>query len=234
MAGLLWPPSLLEGGRPVAGTWEGLVTAIYFSFVAATTLGFGDVIPVGPLRWLAAFEPALGLLILGAVISRLVSHRQELLIEEIHRIAFEDRLGRVSTNLHLVLSELQSLGAEATELLSEGRGDRLLPRLESAAIVFTGELRAIHDLLHRPQRAPEEPVLEALLANLVTCLRELCDLLQRSPEGARDSPILSASLKTTRTLAGEICGDCVPRAYAPALRLLMDRIQELARCLTPG
>jgi hypothetical protein len=30
-------------------------------------------------------------------------------------------------------------------------------------------------------------------------------------------------------LAREICGDCVPRQFAPALRSWMDQIQRLAR-----
>lgn len=48
-------------------------------------------------------------MLFGSVISKLVSRRQEELTEETHRIAFEQRLGRVRTSLHLVLSEFQTL-----------------------------------------------------------------------------------------------------------------------------
>ena len=36
-------------------------------------------------------------------------------------------------------------------------------------------------------------------------------------------------LRTISNLANEICGECVPRTYAPALKQWMDQIQELAK-----
>ena len=75
--------------------------------LSATSIGFGDVVPVGPARVIAVAEALAGLLIFGAIVSKLVSRRQEQLIEEIHRVSFENRLGRLRTNLHLALSELR-------------------------------------------------------------------------------------------------------------------------------
>ena len=228
--GGIWLASgLTEGGTAVASGWRGLFTALYFSFVTATSLGFGDVLPVGSLRILAIAEAAAGLLLFGCIISKLVSRRQEQLIEEIHRIAFEDRLGRVRTNLHLVLSELQSISSGCAE--GSLPPDRILPRAESAAMVFIGELHAVHDLLYRPQQVPEEAVFEAILAALAAGLREFSDLMGRLPE-ARSHSTLSGSARSISSLAGEICGNCVPRDYAPELKLWMDRIQELARDLS--
>ncbi len=106
--------------------------------------------------------------------------------------------------------------------------ERLLPRLESTAMVFSGELRAIHDLLYQPQQTPEEAVLEVLLANLATGLKALTEVLARFPEARRGSALLAPSLRSIGSLASEICGDCVPRAYAPELKGWMDRIHDLA------
>jgi len=215
-----------QGAEAVPGTLGGLATATYFSFVTATSVGFGDVVPVGFVRFAAVVEAATGLLLFGCVISKLVSRRQDQLIAETHRIAFEDRLGRVRTNLHLVLTELMSLSV----LLAEGAQtpERLCPRMESAAMVFSGELRSIHDLLYRPQQTPDEPVLEAILASLAASLREFVDLVGRLPEAGRNSPPLAAAIRGIRLLAAEICGECVPREYAPELKVWMDRIQQLA------
>ena len=221
--------SLVAGGAEIRPGWEGFVTSIYFSFVTATSVGFGDVVPVGPARIIAISESVAGLLIFGCVVSKLVSQRQEMLVEELHRITFEARLGRVRTNLYLVLSELQSIVFGSSEPL-----DRILPRAESAAMVFAGELHAVHDLLFRPQQMPEEPVFEAILANLATGLKEFCDFVEKVPEATKSSPILSTSLKSMGKLASEICGDCVPREYAPALKLCMDKIQGFSRQLSVG
>ena len=167
-------------------------------------------------------------MLFGCVISKFVSRRQEQLIGEIHRIAFEDRLGRVRTNLLLVRTELQ-----ATSRLCEGRDippPEALARVEGAAMVFVGELRVVHDLLYRPQETPEEAVLEAILAGLASVFREFNDLLACVPAHPRSArpPALASSLTTMSRLAREICGDCVPREFAPALRIWMDQIQRMA------
>lgn len=218
--------ALRAGGTAVGASWLGLGQALYFSFVTALSIGYGDVVPLGAVRALAIAEGVAGLLIFGILISRLVSRRQEELTQEIHHIAFEDRLGRVRANLHLVLTELQSIAAACRERSYEP--ERFVPRIESAATVFAGELRTVHDLLYRPQQSPEEEVLEAILANLTAVLRELAELVPRMPADRR-TRVLESSLRSVRTLANEICGECVPRAYAPDLKVWMDRIQELAR-----
>ncbi len=218
---------LQAGGRPVDVSLQGLGTALYFSFVTATSVGYGDVVPLGAIRILAVAEAVAGLLIFGAVVAKFVSRRQDELVHEIHRVTFEERLSRVQSNLHLVLSELQAIAAMSDD--GTIRLARVGVRLESAALVFAGELRAIHDLLYRPQWAPEEAVLGAILASLAASLRELTELLARLPSDFGRSDALDGALRGLARLAQEICGECVPRAYAPGLRVWMDRIQETAR-----
>ena len=220
---------LLANGHPVDASLRGFATALYFSFVTATSVGYGDVVPVGAVRFVAITEAVAGLLVFGAVVAKFVSRRQDEIVREIHRITFEDRLDRVQTSLHLVLSELQAIVA----MCDDGtiRRERIASRLESATLVFAGELRAIHDLLYRPQWAPEEAVLGAILAGLAGALRELSELLVCLPTAFDRSPTLVAALGTLARLADEICGECVPHGYAPALREWMDRIQETARRL---
>jgi hypothetical protein len=225
LAGIGMGWGLQAGNVPVKPDLDGVGTAIYFSFVTALSIGYGDVIPTGALRIFAIIEGAAGLLIFGCVISKLVSHRQEQLTEEIHRTTFEDRLDRVRTNLHLVFSDLgsvQQLQAEQGVLT-----DLVLRRLESTVRVFRGELQAVHDLLYLTHIAPDEEAMESLLANLVICLQGLVEINGSLPNGK--SPALNAGLRSIANLATDICGECVPRVYAPELKESMDQIQELAR-----
>jgi hypothetical protein len=219
--------ALIANGTPLASGLGGLLSALYFSAVTATSLGYGDIVPVGAARALAVCEGIAGLILFGCVVSKFVSRRQEELIGQIHRIAFEDRLGRVRTNLLLVRTELQ-----ATARLCEGRDippPEAVARVESAAMVFVGELHAVHDLLYRPQDTPEEAVLEAILAGLASVFREFNELLACvQAQRAERPPALTASVSTMSRLAREICGDCVPREFAPALRTWMDQIQRMA------
>ena len=221
------PSSLLAGGSGIAADGKGLLSALYFSAVTATSVGYGDIVPTGVARLLAVAESMAGLILFGCVVSKFVSRRQEQLIDDIHHIAFEERLGRVRTNLLLVRAELQ-----ATARLCEGHEmapPEALSRIESAAMVFVGELHAVHDLLFRPQQAPDETVLEGILAGLASVFREFVELLAcvEARRAARP-PALTASIAVMARVARDICGDCVPREFAPALRTWMDQIQRMA------
>lgn len=224
-----WVPgqALMSSSGPMAPDATGFLSALYFSAVTATSVGYGDIVPMGVTRLLAIAESISGLVIFGCVISKFVSRRQDQLIGEIHWIAFESRLERVRTNLHLVRTELQ----EAARLCE---GHEIAPpaavsRVESIAMVLVGELHAVHDLLYRPQQTPEEAMLEGILASLASVFREFKQLLRCIDAGRHDeTPTLRASLTIMERLAREICGDCVPREYAPALRSWMDQIQKTA------
>ena len=225
-AGIAMGWGLQAGNNLVQPDLNGLGTALYFSFVTALSIGYGDVIPLGPLRILAVTEGIAGLLIFGCVISKLVSRRQEELTEEIHRTTFEDRLDRVRTNLHLVFSDLEAIAQINRE--HSALPEQVLKRLESSERVFIGELKTIHDLLYGARIVPDEDALESLLANLALCLTSLSALLTSQ---SQRSTGLDAGLRTISNLANEICGECVPRDYAPALKEWMDQIKELAKTI---
>jgi ion channel len=222
-------PGLLDRDVPIARTLHGLLSAIYFSFVTTTSVGYGDVVPVGAARILSIAEAIVGLLVFGALVAKFVSRRQDEMVRDIYAVAFENRLDRVQTNLHMVLAEMQTIAA-----LCEGgltQPIRVAARLESAVLVFSGELRTIHSLLYRPEQAPPEAVLEALLASLASVLLTLGEVLKcLPPEFERSQPLQNA-LRNLSNLAEEICADCVPQVYAPSLRVWMDRVQENARAI---
>ncbi len=130
---------LVEGGHPVGGDFNGFVDAIYFSFVTATSIGYGDIVPVGFARVVACAEAVTALLIFGAVVAKFVSHRSDQLVGEIHRVTFEERLDRIQTNLHVVISDMISITA-----VSEAPDpplSRISTRLESSMLLFQSEMR---------------------------------------------------------------------------------------------
>jgi hypothetical protein len=215
---------LLESGTPISAGTHGFLTALYFSFGAATSVALGDVTPAGMLRPLAIAEGAVGLLVFGAVISKILSRRQEHVVAEIHRLAFEDRLERVQTDLHLVLTELQGIAQLCRT--TDASEEAIRSRADSASGICLAELRTIHGLLYRPQQAPEEAMLEGILASLAIVLRELRDLVGQL---SSRSPYLTRNLQALAQLADEICADCVPRQHVNTLREWLDTIQHVAR-----
>ena len=231
LAGNLEGHGLQGPDGPLSTGFDGLPSALYCSFVTATTLGYGDLAPLGASRILAVLEAATGLLVFGALVSKFVSRRQERLVEEMHRITWEERLGRVQGDLHGMLIDLQSLAQLCAEAPEQARHIRM--RLEGAIMVFASQLRTVHDLLWRPEREVEEEVLEAILASLAAALEMLSGVLTCAPPlggDDADEPSLRR-LRNIERLAAEICGECVPRSYAPHLSRWMNRTVELSRGL---
>ena len=226
LGALIGEHGLIEAGRPVHADLSGFASAIYFSFVTATSIGYGDIVPVGIARVVAVAEAITGLLIFGAVVAKFVSHRQDALIDEIHRVTFEERLDRIETNLHMVISELLSITA-MTE--TNAPLNRITTRLESAVILFSGELRTTRDLLYQPRLMVEEGVMAAILATLASAMNVLAELLALLPTEFSRSQPLTITLERVTGLAEEICGECVPHTYTPRLVFWMDRIQETAK-----
>jgi hypothetical protein len=216
--------ALQQGDGPLAAGPGGLLGALYFSFGIATSAALGDLVPHGPLRVLAIAEAVAGVVLFGALVSKLLSRRQEQVMSEIHRIAFEDRLDRVQTDLHMALIELQSIAHLCR--LPEVPEEQIRVRVDSASGICLAQLRTIHGLLYRPQEAPAEAMLEGILASLAGVMRELRDLVRCL---SSQSPYLSRNLIALTRLADEICADCVPRGHAENLREWMDRIQATGR-----
>jgi len=59
-------------------------------------------------------------------------------------------------------------------------------------------------------------------------MRALDDMLVEFPELRDQSKLLVSGVETISGLANEICGECVPREYAPELKEWMDQVQALA------
>lgn len=84
-------------GEPIAK----MTDAIYFSFITATSTGFGDIIPVGFFKIIAIIEVTLGLLLLAVVTSKLVSIKQDIILEELYEMSFIEKINRLRSSLLL-------------------------------------------------------------------------------------------------------------------------------------
>lgn len=105
---------------------EKFIDHIYFSFITATTTGFGDITPVGGFKIVAIFQVILGLLLLAVVTSKLVSIKQDIILSEVYEISFYEKINRLRSSL----------------LLFRQNVSRMLPRIEERVITK----REVHDL----------------------------------------------------------------------------------------
>ncbi|MBN2102384.1 MAG: two pore domain potassium channel family protein [Candidatus Aenigmarchaeota archaeon] len=89
--------------------------AVYFSFVSATTTGFGDIIPMGLFKLLAIAEVLCGLLLLSLVTSKLVSIKQDVILGELYDISFSEKLNRIRSTMMLFRQNLSRIAEKAEE-----------------------------------------------------------------------------------------------------------------------
>ena len=83
--------------------------SIYFSFVAATTTGLGDIIPYGMFKLIAIFEVIFGLLLLAVVTSKLISIKQNLILSEMYELSISEKINRIRASLLLFRQNLDRI-----------------------------------------------------------------------------------------------------------------------------
>jgi len=88
---------------------EGLLDYIYFSFITATSTGYGDIVPLGIFKLLALVEVIFGLLLLAFVTSKLISIKQDIILNELYEISFNEKISRLRSSLLLFRQNINRL-----------------------------------------------------------------------------------------------------------------------------
>ena len=94
-----------------------VLDSLYFSFITATSTGFGDITPVGLSKIVSVIEIIGSMVIFGIVVSKLVSFKQEVILDEIYEISLDEKVNRLRSALYLSRSDIGRIN----ERISEGR-----------------------------------------------------------------------------------------------------------------
>jgi len=86
-----------------------MLDIVYFSFITATSTGFGDIVPLGAYKVISIFEVIFGLVLLAFVTSKLVSLKQNVILNEIYDISFNERINRLRSSLLLFRQNVNRL-----------------------------------------------------------------------------------------------------------------------------
>jgi hypothetical protein len=88
----------------------GMFDYIYYSFITATSTGYGDITPDGyGMRIMAIANITIGMLMMAIVTSKLVSIKQERLLEKIYSLSFSEKFNRNISGLALFKGESDKL-----------------------------------------------------------------------------------------------------------------------------
>ena len=118
--------------------------AIYFSFVTATTTGFGDIIPFGLFKLLAIFEVVFGLLLLAVVTSKLVSIKQDMILNELYESSINERISKIRSSLLLFRQHLDRI---VTKIEDKSITKRELGYISNYISSFNDNLKEIVSLI---------------------------------------------------------------------------------------
>ncbi len=103
--------SLLYKGVKLSPSLNAFFISQYFSFITAASAsqGYGDVFPLGISRVFAVVEAVCGLLLFGVLITKLVSVKQEHILDEIYGISFDEKIHRIRYSFYLFRVEVNKL-----------------------------------------------------------------------------------------------------------------------------
>jgi voltage-gated potassium channel Kch len=63
--------------------------SLYFSVVTGTTLGYGDIVPIGASRFFAALQSLISFVLLAATVSKIASEKTEIAIRDVEALSRE-------------------------------------------------------------------------------------------------------------------------------------------------
>lgn len=160
-----------------------LSDAVYFSFITATTTGFGDIIPFGFFKFLAVIEVVCGWLLLAAVTTRLISFKQDIIIGELYEISLRNEMAGLRTALRHFRQKMD----EFISRMEEGHlKKRSFNDLYRNLASFEENLLRIRTLIpeddvHGFKKRPEEEDIEILLNSILNSFEKIDELAKTKP-----------------------------------------------------
>ncbi len=150
---------------------------IYFSFVTATTTGFGDILPHGFFRVVAIIEASFGFILLAIVTSKIVSLKQDVMLGELYELSLSEKINRLRSSL-LVFRQNISRVMDKVE-------DGSMKKGRDMYVHFVGLEHALHEafvLMGRSEHEftkPIDPVsAELIYTSFINSFEKLLELLE--------------------------------------------------------
>jgi potassium channel LctB len=149
---------------PAKTTVTSLVDSIYFSFITATSTGFGDITPVGYFKIISIFEVFFGLVLLAVVTSKLVSIKQDVIMNEIYEISFNEKINRIRSSM---LVFRQNLSRMISNIESNTIRKREISDLYTYFSSLEDNLNEISNLMQRNEGSSFTKSLDPLISELL-------------------------------------------------------------------
>jgi hypothetical protein len=191
---------MLAGQGQLVYTWDpqaqpGFLDSLYFSIVTISSLGYGDIRPLGWARALVGLEVLVGLAFLGLLVAKISSVKQDYILTRIYGGVVDEKLVAFAKDLE----DQRGLYRTTAALLMDGEIDPGLTttfrRDTPGATFFSGYRQLLSDLSdllvyeasnHALFGVVQDSHLEAVYDAVRGMLRRTTLLWERDPDAARE------------------------------------------------
>lgn len=113
--------------------------ALYFSIITATSTGYGDITPSGFSKVLACVQSISALFVFAVFVTKLVSHRQEVTLTEVHRLSFEDVFHNTREGMYIARKDFDHIIEQASskESLSSEHWENMMTAFQQLQTLFS-------------------------------------------------------------------------------------------------
>ena len=80
--------------------------ALYFSVTTSTTVGFGDIVPIGLSRFFVAIQALVSYGLLALLVSKFASRNQDMALEQIHALTEDASFNSIRQGLFIVRKDM--------------------------------------------------------------------------------------------------------------------------------
>jgi hypothetical protein len=192
--------SILQDGQALTTSLEGLGNSIYFSFTTALTLGYANIAPLGIAKALAVLEAIGSISLFGLFIGKLVSVKQEQILEEIKELTVEEATHKAITELCLFRIQAKEL---QEKLAKSKKNKNLSKELESLHLTLIDAMQTFNDAKIKINDPHKSMMHLSLITNSMTySLSRLVELLEEFNKrkiGWNKESTTTAHAETVRT-----------------------------------
>ena len=209
---------IYEENQKIPATLSGYLEAMYFSFVTSTSLGYGDIKPMGISRLLSVMEVLISLIIFGVLISKLLYEKQDKILEELYDVSLQERFTRIISGLYNSRAEIERI-MDRIVRLKKGEIEELLQNIESNIHLLSSYLtdseKMISEFRKNTKNMPDskEDIILDNVHNSLSKLEELFLHLKRKGINCRRKIIID-NLKLILNSTENICRKCTGLDYA--------------------
>lgn len=202
-----WSPS--NAPSPIEGstTLRHFANSMYFSIITATTTGYGDILPQGFSKFLAGLQAVLSFFVFGVFISKLVSNRQEIALEQVHKLTFEDVFHNIREGLYIIRKDFDHLMVVAEEkgVFDDQQWENLQTALKQAQSLVQ-EIPTFYDDEHNLYTidATREELLQEAVHRTLHRASQLLDVLSEAEIPWAENTQSVEGLRTLTTVIDQI------------------------------